>query len=139
MSSPGLQSTGPRGVAPDTGEIRAAGTVTLDQWVSHVWERGVQLERLERLQALRVRTRNSTYDLAILSGVTGEVLVRGGRYFPEWTRAHLAGSSLGGGLLKRHGIHVGMRLEFHFADRWLVTSTVHAVGRPSATPQPRPF
>jgi hypothetical protein len=139
MPSPDLQPTALARIAPDTGEVRIARTVTLDRWVAHVWERGVQLDRLEYLQALCVRTRNSTYDLVILSGPTGEVLVRGGRYFPAWTRAHLAGSSLGGGLLKRHGIHGGMRMEIHFGDRRLVTSTVQAIRRGTAASQPRPF
>lgn len=139
MASPDLQPAPRRPDASDTGEVRTVRAVTLDRWIAHMWERGVQLERLEHLQALAVRTRNSTYDLVILSGHTGEVLVRGGRYFPEWTRAHLAGCSLGGGLLKRRGIHAGMRMEIHAGGRRVVTSAVHAIGRGTARPQPRPF
>ena len=116
----------PASPGTDAGLVRG---VTLDRWLQYSWEHGVQVDRLEMLHAVRVHTQNSTYDLAIVSPGAGPVLVRGGRYFPEWTRVHFAGCSLGGSVLKRHGVHVGLRMEFHWNNKRVLTSTVHAIGR----------
>lgn len=121
-----------------TAEVTVERGTTLDAWLAHSWNAGVQVDELQGLQALRVRTRNSTYDLAIVEGTPGEVLVRGGRYFPEWTRVHLAGATLGGGLLKRFGVHVGLRMEFYWRGRRVVTSPVHAIGRLSTAQSSAP-
>jgi hypothetical protein len=112
----------------DTAETPRAQVSTLDDWLRHSWDDGVQIDELDDLQALRVATMNSTYDLAIVSARTGEVLVRGGRYFPDWTTVQLLGCSLGGGLLKRHGVHVGFRMELYWAGRVVITSMVQAIG-----------
>ena len=65
------------------------------------------------------------------------VLVQGGAFFPERTRACLSGSSFGGSCLKLGWVGVGLRLEFHFDDQWIITSHVRSimVDR-SATTQP---
>ena len=117
------------GSGHDTGGVTVARVGTLDRWLSHTWDQGVQIDRLPDLHALRVSTINSTYDLAVVSGARGEVLVRGGRYFPEWTSAVFLGCSMGGGLLKRHGVNVGLRMEFYWQGRRIVTSPVAAIGR----------
>lgn len=128
----------PRSTAPavghDTGELPVVRLGTLDRWLSHPWETGVQIDRLEDLQALRVETLNNTYDLAIVSAQRGEILVRGGRYFPDWTPVQFVGCSLGGGLLKRYGVHVGFRMEFYSAGRLILTSPVRAI---NCAPEPR--
>ena len=113
----------------DLRTTQVAAVATLDRWLAHSWDRGVQVDSLQGLQALRVRTRNSTYHLAVVAGTPGDVLVRGGRYFPDWTQVHLAGATLGGGLLKRFGVYVGLRIEFHWRGRRVVTSPVHAIAR----------
>lgn len=122
------------GPGVETTAIGVLGGATLDRWLAGPWDRGVQVDELEQMHVLRVRTRNSSYELAIAEGVPGEVLVRGGRYFPEWTRVHLAGSSLGGGLLKQYGVHIGFRLEFYWNRRRIVTSPVQSIGCVPATP-----
>lgn len=121
----------PRAARPDDDtQVQA---VTLDAWTGCAWaQRGLQLDALDALQVLRVRTRNSTYDLAVAGETPGEVLVRGGQYFPEWTRAQLAGASLGGGCLKRHGIYAGFRMEFYSGGRRIVTSPVQSIVRERA-------
>jgi hypothetical protein len=118
----------------DTDAVTATHTVeapvlcaTLDRWLEYPWDRGVQIDALEDLHALRVRTRNNVYQLAVVASEPGEVLVRGGRYFPEWTRVHFAGSSFGGACLKRYGLHVGLRMEFYWQGRRVITSPVHAI------------
>ena len=113
----------------DTTEVSVVRVGTLDQWLSYPWENGVQIDQLEDLNALRVETFNSTYDLAIVSARTGEILVRGGRYFLDWTPAQFVGCSLGGGLLKRHGVHIGFTMEFYSAGRLIITSPVRAINR----------
>lgn len=118
-------TSSPAGLA--TGEVAGLRTGTLDRWLSHPWENGVQVDTLEDLQALRVETVNNTYDLAIVSGQKGAILVRGGRYFPEWTAVQFVGCSLGGGLLKRYGVHVGFRMEFYSDGRLIITSPVRAI------------
>ena len=72
----------------------------------------MQIERLPELTTLAVRTANTLYEITVLDGVAGDVLVRGGRFFPERTPAKLNGSSFGGAILKWRGIYPGMKLEF---------------------------
>lgn len=100
---------------------------SLETWSSHAWSDGVQIEELENLDVLSVRTRNSVYTITILARQTGEVLVQGGRFFPEPTRVCLAGSSLGGSFLKRHGIYVGFRMELHHDRQATLTTAVRSI------------
>ena len=51
------------------------------------------------------------YEITVLNGHTGEVLVRGGGFFPVRTPVRLEGSTCGGSILKRLGIYVGLRME----------------------------
>jgi len=102
---------------------------SLDAWTAHDWRSGLQLENVTALEALVVRTANSTYEITVLSPLTGEVLVRGGAFFPVVTRARLAGASLGGSFLKRHGIYVGFRLEFVSDQTPIITTPVQTISR----------
>ncbi len=83
----------------------------LSSWSASDWTGGVQIEQLPELTTLAVRTAHSLYEITILNGLTGDVLVRGGRFFPERTAARLNGSSCGGSILKWRGIYPGMKLE----------------------------
>jgi hypothetical protein len=67
------------------------------------------------------------YEIVIMSPDTADVLVRGGAYFPVFTQARVAGSSLGGSFLKVHGIYVGFRMELCDGTRMVVTSPVEEV------------
>ena len=102
---------------------------SLADWLAISWEDSIQLASLEALDLLRIRTRNSTYDVAVLDPATGDVLVRGGRYFPEWTRGRLLGCSFGRGLLRCRTVQAGMRLELCAGGRHVVTSTVTAAAQ----------
>jgi hypothetical protein len=84
----------------------------LDAWSDAKWDQGVQIDQMEELTTLAVRTQNSVYEITILNGQSGEVLVRGGKFFPERTAMRLEGSTFGGSILKRRGIYVGLRMEF---------------------------
>jgi hypothetical protein len=108
--------------APVT-DCRAA--AQLDFWTQRTWEDGVQVDQLRALERLEVRTRNSLYE--ILIGDNGDVLVKGGRFFPEYTRAVVLGCSLGGAFLKIGGIYRGFSMEILCGGTRIVTSTVEAV------------
>ena len=79
------------------------------------------------MQRIVLRTHQHVYEIFVRSGATGEVLVRGGQFFQEFTEARLTGSSLGGGFLKRYGIYVGLRVEFNVNGETLVTSPVFSL------------
>ena len=111
--------------------LRCQASADLDTWSHHDWTEGVQVDALPPLDALVVRTRNSTYEITVLSPRTGEVLVRGGRFFPEFTRARVGGSSLGGSFLKLRGIYVGFCLELHDGSQRIVTTSVQTIARAS--------
>ncbi len=76
---------------------------------------------------LVVRTDNSVYRLAILKPHAREVLVQGGQFFPERTRACLNGSTFGGSCLKIGWVGLGLHLEFHAGGQWIITSHVRAI------------
>ena len=100
---------------------------TLDTWTSHDWSHGVFLPRLAPQDQLIVCTRNSTYDIIVVVPHTASVLVRGGAYFPTFTPARVAGSSLGGGCLKLHGVYAGFQLELVTDDLPIITTRVRTV------------
>ena len=101
----------------------------LSTWSDRDYRRaeGVQLETLEHLQRLIVRTYQHAYEIFVRRGAAGEVLVRGGHFFQEFTEAKLTGSSRGGGVLKQFGIYVGLRIEFHVHGETLLTAPVFSI------------
>jgi len=99
----------------------------LSAWQAHGWHNGVSLERLTALDRLLVRTRHNVYEIIVSSPSTGDVLVRGGRYFPEFTPVRLAGSTLGGSFVKIRALHVGFRLEFTIGQQFVLTSVVQSI------------
>ena len=112
-----------------------SGARLLDAWADHTWNDGLQLDRLSALDELSIRTRNNLYRIVAIAPARGEVMVQGGRFFPERTRAHLAGCSLGGSLLKARGIYVGFRMELLVGPETIITSDVQSIeivpaGRP---------
>ncbi len=111
---------------------------TLDGFVAAVSRtRGVRLTDVDPFTTLVVRTDNSVYRITILEAHAREVLVQGGKYFPERTRACLNGSSFGGSCLKIGWVGLGLHMEFHAGDQWIITSHVHAIAvepSPAAAP-----
>jgi hypothetical protein len=112
---------------PMDSQVSCSASALLDTWSSHNWTGGVQLEDIQDMETLAVRTENSIYEITVICGRTGDVLIRGGRFFPEFTPARLAGSSLGGSFLKLRGIYVGFSLEVHFDKRVVVTSRIRNI------------
>ena len=101
----------------------------LSTWSDRDWRRsdGVQLDRLEHMQRVVVRTYQHAYEIFVRCGAAGDVLVRGGRFFQEFTEAKVVGSSLGGGFLKQFGIYVGLRLEFNVDGETMVTAPIFSI------------
>jgi len=99
----------------------------LSSWNSYSWKEGVCLDRLAALDRVTVLTRNSLYEIVVVGPGTGEVLVRGGAFFPEFTSARLAGCTLGGSFLKLRSIHTGFHMEFSLTSGVIVTSPVGTI------------
>lgn len=87
----------------------------------------IQLDTCPEFQWIVVRTRRSVYDIIVLSGDAGEVMVRGGRFFPEFRRAIIAGSTFGGSAVRAGSICAGCHLELEVAGKSFVTSRIEAV------------
>jgi len=101
----------------------------LSSWSAHDWRGGVHVDDLSALERLVVKTHNSTYEIILVAADSAQILVRGGAFFPVFTPARLAGSSLGGAFLKLRSVHVGFRLELSTERGFIVTSPVRSVER----------
>lgn len=99
----------------------------LDAWSGLPWKDGLQLGSLHSLETLEVTTKNTVYEITVMDPRNGEVLVRGGRFFPVYTRVRLAGASLAGSFLKLLGIYVGFSMEFHTDEGPIVTTRVRQI------------
>jgi hypothetical protein len=108
-------------------DLIPAGAI-LDTWSGDPWTNGVQIDDVDDMETLAVRTWNSHYEITVIEGRSGEVLIRGGRLFPEFTPARLTGATLGGSFCKMHGIYVGFRMEIHANGQRLVTTPVESIG-----------
>ncbi len=99
----------------------------LDTWSDLPWTDGVQVDRIVDMSKLHVRTRNSLYEIIIIDGFSGEILIRGGRFFPELTPANLQGATLGGSICKLRGIYAGFRMELIASGSRTLTTPVESV------------
>ena len=122
-------------MAPVT-TIYSTAVANLERWSHYDWSNGLQIEGLDPLETLEVQTKNTTYEIILMDVRRGEILVRGGRFFPVYTRARLSGASLAGSFLKVGGIYIGFCMEFHTDDGAIVTTCVRqiAVFRNSSAP-----
>ncbi len=114
-------------MSDSTSTIACPISASLDSWAGREWNDGLQLDRLCELDELSVRTRNSVYRIVAIAPLRGEVMVQGGQFFPESTRARLAGCSLGGAFLKQRGIYVGFRMEIQLGLETIITSEVRSI------------
>jgi hypothetical protein len=107
-------------------KTQVAAAALLDTWSAHAWDNGIQLDSLDEMDRLLVIT-HSSYEITVISPRSNEILVRGGRYFPEFTPARLAGSSLGGSFLKMGGIYVDFSMEINANGQVIITSRVRTI------------
>ena len=111
---------------------------TLDGFIEAVSKAdGIGLTDLDAFTTVVVRTDNSLYQITILQPHTREVVVQGGAFFRTRTRAWLNGSSFGGSCLKLGWVGLGLHLEFHTHDQWVITSHVRSIAiEPSTDTRP---
>ena len=100
---------------------------------------GVGLADLDPITTLLVRTENSLYQITVLQPRRTAVLVQGGQFFPETTRASLDGSSFGGSMLKMAWVGIGLYMEFHYAGGWIIISRVRSIAIQQHALLPGPF
>ena len=74
-------------------------------------------------------TRSSVYEVVVLRGDEGDVLVRGGRHFTEFRRVLFLGSTADSGALEPRTIDIGLRMKFIVGDRLVTTSAVQSLSR----------
>jgi len=89
----------------------------------------IQVDACATFERIAVNTRSSLYELIVLSGRDGEVLVRGGRFFPRFRRAILIGSRAGGSALKPGTIEVGLCMELRVDLAAYLTTPVKTLSR----------
>jgi hypothetical protein len=99
----------------------------LDAWSQNPWMNGTQIDRLADMQRIQVRTVHSLYEITVVDGPNGEILVKGGEHMPDLTEGWLNGATLGGSFCKMRGIYPGFKMEFVANGQRLVTSTVQTV------------
>jgi hypothetical protein len=84
-------------------------------------------------ETIVINTRASVYELIVLRGDEGDVLVRGGSHFTEFRRALFVGSTADGGSLHPRTIDIGLRMQFICGDRRVITSAVQSLSRRPAS------
>src|SRR5215510_12362172 len=99
----------------------------LNAWSQSHWRNGAQIDELEEMQRIHVRTVYSLYEITVIDGRSGEILVKGGEHIPDLTEGQLTGATLGGSFCKMRGIYPGFKMEFVANGQRLVTSTVQTV------------
>jgi hypothetical protein len=110
-------------------------SAVLSTWQSYAWRDGIQIDQLTAFDRVVVRTRHSTYEIVVVSSASGDVMVRGGEFFPEFTRARLAGCTMGGSFLKLRSIFIGFHMEFALSEGVIITSPVRTIDvEPASSP-----
>lgn len=74
-----------------------------------------------------ITTCSSVYELVVLRGGRGEVLVRGGTHFTEVTPALFLGSIADDGSVEPQTIGIGLRMKFFSGEQFVVTSPVQSL------------
>ena len=110
-----------------SGATQVIAASLLDTWIAHDWSNAVHLHSLKDLTEIQAQTRNSVYEIIVIDHQSGEILVRGGKFFMERTAAYLVGSSRRGSFIKSGTIHVGMNLEILAGSETIVTSAVQSI------------
>jgi hypothetical protein len=94
----------------------------------------IHIDSCAARETIVVNTRSSVYEVIVLQGDDGDVLVRGGSHFTEFRRVLFIGSTADGRSLHPRTIDVGLRMQFMCADRLIITSPVQSLSRPFTSP-----
>jgi hypothetical protein len=97
----------------------------------------IQMDSCSARDTIVVDTRSSVYELVVLRGDRGYILVRGGRYFPEFRRALFVGSIADDGSVATRTIDIGLRMKFVSGNRSFLTSPVQSICQPPTGPAPQ--
>ena len=84
-------------------------------------------------ETIVVKTGASVYELIVLPGDEGDVLVRGGSHFTELRRVRFVGSTADGSALHPRTIDIGLRMQFIWEDQLVTTSAVQSLTRRPAS------
>ena len=90
------------------------------------------IDRMAAHESIVVVTCGSVYELTVLRGDRGAVLVRGGRPFPGLCQVWFLGSIAHDGSVQPLTIDVGLRMKFACGDTFVVTSPVRSLSRADA-------
>jgi len=100
---------------------------------------GIDLNKLELFETLVATTANTSYQITVLDPSRSHILIQGGRFFPEPTKARLFGGSFGGGFLKPAWFGCGLRMELYASGYRVITSTIRSLEVKQNTKLPGPF
>jgi hypothetical protein len=89
----------------------------------------IHIDSCAARETIVVSTLSSVYELIVLRGDRGRILVRGGSYFPTFRRALFLGSTADGVSVEPRTIDVGLRMKFISRDRIFCTSAVQSIRR----------
>ena len=89
-------------------------------------------------ETIVVTTRASVYELIVLRGDEGDVLVRGGSHFTEFRRVLFVGSTADSGLFHPRTIGIALRMQFICGDQLVTTSAVQSFSRHPASTSTEP-
>jgi hypothetical protein len=112
----------------ESNSIPVVRAILIDAWLNDPWTNGLQIDQREDMEKLVIRTRNSLYEITIIEGRGGEILLRGGQFFTVLTPARLTGATLGGGFCKMLGIYIGFRMEINVDGQRIITTPVESIG-----------
>jgi len=84
-------------------------------------------------ETIVVKTGSSVYELLVLRGECGEILVRGGTHFATFSPVVFVGSMRNGFPVERHVLSIGLRMKFYFDEQVVITSAVREIFRHSTT------
>ena len=77
----------------------------------------IHIDSCAARETIVASTRSSVYEVIVLRGDEGDVLVRGGRHFTEFRRVLFLGSTADSGALEPRTIDIGLRMKFVVGDR----------------------
>jgi hypothetical protein len=97
-------------------------------------EETFDLDACQAFERIVVKTERSVYELVVLSGSDGDVMVRGGRFFPQFKRARIVGSTGRGSAVRLKTLTVGLRLELIAGRERFVTSRIEGIYRSADYP-----
>jgi hypothetical protein len=89
----------------------------------------IQIDSCAARETIVVSTLSSEYELIVLRGDQGLILVRGGSHFPKFRRALFLGSTADGISVEPRTLDIGLRMKFISGNRFFCTSAVQSIRR----------